>query len=45
VARCIERIGDNAVDVGEQAAFAVSGMFPEFAQTGEAPAPWREPRL
>jgi len=30
VARCIERIGDNAVDIGEQTAFLVSGEFHEF---------------
>jgi phosphate transport system protein len=30
VARAIERIGDNAVDVGEQVAFLVTGLFQEF---------------
>src|SRR3712207_9520163 len=30
VGRCIERIGDNAVDVGEQTAFVVTGLFREF---------------
>jgi len=30
VARCIERIGDNAVDIGEQTAFIVTGEFHEF---------------
>ena len=30
VARCIERIGDNAVDIGEQTAFVVTGLFREF---------------
>ena len=30
VARAMERIGDNAVDVGEQVAFVVSGLFREF---------------
>lgn len=30
VARCIERIGDNAVDIGEQTAFVVTGEFSEF---------------
>jgi phosphate transport system protein len=29
-ARAIERIGDNAVDMGEQVAFVVSGLFREF---------------
>jgi phosphate transport system protein len=31
VARCIERIGDNAVDIGEQTAFLVTGEFHEFS--------------
>jgi len=31
VARAIERIGDNAVDIGEQVAFVVSGLFREFS--------------
>jgi phosphate transport system protein len=30
VARCLERIGDNAVDIGEQCAFVVTGLFREF---------------
>jgi phosphate transport system protein len=30
VSRCIERIGDNAVDIGEQTAFLVTGEFREF---------------
>jgi phosphate transport system protein len=30
VARCLERIGDNAVDIGEQTAFVVTGLFREF---------------
>jgi phosphate transport system protein len=30
VARCIERVGDNAVDIGEQTAFVVTGLFREF---------------
>jgi phosphate transport system protein len=30
IARCIERIGDNAVDIGEQTAFVVTGLFREF---------------
>jgi phosphate transport system protein len=30
VARSLERIGDNAVDVGEQTAFVVTGLFREF---------------
>jgi phosphate transport system protein len=43
VARAIERIGDNAVDVGEQVAFLVTGLFREFedaSHPGEvAPTP------
>ena len=30
VSRCVERIGDHAVDIGEQTAFLVSGEFREF---------------
>ena len=30
VGRCIERVGDNAVDIGEQTAFVVTGLFREF---------------
>ncbi len=30
VARALERIGDNAVDIGEQIAFIVTGLFREF---------------
>jgi phosphate transport system protein len=30
VSRCLERIGDHAVDIGEQTAFLVSGEFREF---------------
>jgi phosphate transport system protein len=30
VARALERIGDNAVDIGEQVAFVVTGLFQEF---------------
>jgi len=33
VARAFERIGDNAVDVGEQTAFLVTGLFREFSHT------------
>ena len=31
VARCIERVGDNAVDIGEQTEYLVTGEFHEFS--------------
>lgn len=31
VARALERVGDNAVDIGEQVAFVVTGLFREFS--------------
>ena len=33
VARAFERIGDNAVDIGEQVAFVVTGLFREFSDS------------
>lgn len=36
IARCIERIGDNAVDIGEQTAFVVTGLFREFSDASHA---------
>jgi phosphate transport system protein len=30
VSRCLERIGDNAVDIGEQTVFLATGEFGEF---------------
>jgi phosphate transport system protein len=33
VARALERIGDNAVDVCEQTAFVVTGLFREFSES------------
>ena len=36
VARCLERIGDNAVDIGEQTAFVVTGLFREFSDASHA---------
>lgn len=35
VSRCLERIGDNAVDIGEQTAFVVTGLFREFSDASE----------
>jgi phosphate transport system protein len=39
VARALERIGDNAVDVGEQVAFVVTGLFREFSDSSHRAAP------
>jgi phosphate transport system protein len=41
VARALERIGDNAVDIGEQVAFVVTGLFREFTEPSSTmpPAP------
>jgi phosphate transport system protein len=36
VARALERVGDNAVDIGEQVAFVVTGLFREFAASSRA---------
>jgi phosphate transport system protein len=36
VARAFERVGDNAVDVGEQVAFVVSGLFREFSDSSHS---------
>ena len=33
VARALERIGDNAVDIGEQVAFVATGLFREFSDS------------
>ncbi|MEA2403491.1 MAG: phosphate transport system protein [Thermoleophilaceae bacterium] len=41
VARALERLGDNAVDIGEQTAFVVTGLFREFT---DASHPDLEPR-
>jgi phosphate transport system protein len=40
VARALERTGDNAVDIGEQVAFVVTGLFREFEDASHPePAP------
>jgi phosphate transport system protein len=39
VARCFERIGDNAVDIGEQTAFLVTGEFAEFTDASHPASP------
>jgi phosphate transport system protein len=38
VARAFERVGDNAVDIGEQCVFVVSGLFREFQNGGARPS-------
>ncbi len=35
VSRCLERVGDNAVDIGEQTAYLVSGEFREFEDASD----------
>jgi phosphate transport system protein len=37
VARCLERIGDNTVDIAEQVVFVVTGLFREFADASTPP--------
>jgi phosphate transport system protein len=44
VARALERIGDNAVDVGEQVAFVVTGLFREFEDASHPEAEFIEPQ-
>jgi phosphate transport system protein len=44
VARAFERIGDNAVDVGEQVAFVVTGLFREFEDASHPGEPVIEPQ-
>jgi phosphate transport system protein len=41
VARCLERIGDNTVDIAEQVVFVVTGVFREMAETGVSAASLR----
>ncbi len=36
VARCLERIGDNTVDIAEQVVFVVTGLFREMAGASNA---------
>jgi phosphate transport system protein len=34
VSRALERIGDQAVDIGEQVAFVTTGQLQEFVEEG-----------
>jgi phosphate transport system protein len=43
-ARALERIGDNAVDIGEQVAFVVTGLFREFEDSSHPGEPVPEPQ-
>ncbi len=38
VSRCLERIGDNTIDIAEQIVFVVTGLFREFADAS-SPSP------
>jgi phosphate transport system protein len=38
VARCLERVGDNTVDIAEQTVFVVTGLFRELADASTPPA-------
>jgi phosphate transport system protein len=44
VSRCLERIGDHAVDIGEQTAYLVSGEFREFTDASHSGPPGTTPR-
>src|SRR5947209_13581666 len=39
VSRCLERIGDHAVDIGEQTAYLVTGEFREFTDASHPERP------
>ena len=44
VSRCLERIGDHAVDIGEQTAYLVTGEFREFTDASHTGPPNTTPR-
>jgi phosphate transport system protein len=39
ISRCLERIGDHAVDIGEQTAYLVTGEFREFTDASRGHGP------
>ena len=43
VARCLERVGDNTVDIAEQIVFIVTGLFREMADASSPQEPARSP--
>jgi phosphate transport system protein len=43
VARALERLGDNTVDIGEQVAFVVTGLFREFEDASHPGEPAPQP--
>jgi phosphate transport system protein len=43
MARALERIGDNTVDIGEQIAYIVTGEFQEFEDASRPDAPLPQP--
>ena len=42
-ARSLERVGDNAVDIGEQVAYVVTGLFQEFEDASRPGTPMPAP--
>jgi phosphate transport system protein len=44
VTRALERIGDNTVDIGEQVAFVVTGLFREFQDASHPGEPVPQPQ-
>ena len=44
VSRCLERIGDHAVDIGERTAYLVTGEFREFTDASHPGPPGTMPR-
>jgi phosphate transport system protein len=44
VTRALERIGDNTVDIGEQVAFIITGLFREFQDASHPGEPVPQPQ-